>query len=491
MLYRRFGHARIRRLPGIAFLAAAFASAATGAWAQADADRLLAGPNPGADPIIGATDVLVAPETLTLVHPTVVTTARLQADGTIVNLSGIEGEGGDAAQSLQDFLAGAGDRVDCRPQGDAGSVCVMPDGTDIAEVALANGAARVRPDAPDAYREQEIAAQDARRGLWANLPPPPETVRHPIVRDTATLASARKTYPLDGVIGLETPYADWLQAYIAAHGDSVTCSPQGDAGKYVCFLPDGTDIAKVALTSGAARAEPDAPDAYRAQQLDAVNNRRGVWLAATEDVTADALTPPPETEYVLAAGDDGTDGISYVGRTPMAVIGGAPVVLAFGAGLGWGYYDHQRRWHAAPGAYRAHLEHFHPDGRGLPGFGHRGEAMRHEVALRSSEVFRQGSAWYGTPVRPGMPGTVERPGQSGLYGHPPPPGHPGMVEPLRQDHPWSHAPAGPPGMSRPAMQRPGGGFSNQRAVPRASAPAQPMRATGSPPHGNAAMVRRQ
>jgi endonuclease YncB( thermonuclease family) len=408
----------------------------------------------------------VAPETLTLVHPTVVTTARLQADGTIVNLSGIEGEGGDAAQSLQDFLAGAGDRVDCRPQGDAGSVCVMPDGTDIAEVALANGAARVRPDAPDAYREQEIAAQDARRGLWANLPPPPETVRHPIVRDTATLASARKTYPLDGVIGLETPYADWLQAYIAAHGDSVTCSPQGDAGKYVCFLPDGTDIAKVALASGAARAEPDAPDAYRAQQLDAVNNRRGVWLAATEDVTADALTPPPETEYVLAAGDDGTDGISYVGRTPMAVIGGAPVVLAFGAGLGWGYYDHQRRWHAAPGAYRAHLEHFHPDGRGLPGFGHRGEAMRHEVALRSSEVFRQGSAWYGTPVRPGMPGTPRavRPVWTSATARASRHGRTAAAGPSLEPRPGRASGYVPPGhaASGRRLQQPAGGSASQR-----------------------------
>ncbi len=64
----------------------------------------------------------------------------------------------------------------------------------------------------------------------------------------------------------------------AAHGDSVTCAPQGEAGKYVCLLPDGTDIATVALFNGAARAAPDAPDSYRAQQLDALNNRRGALV---------------------------------------------------------------------------------------------------------------------------------------------------------------------------------------------------------------------
>ncbi len=199
---------RGQRLSAVIVLGAALGCWAAGAAAQSDT---------GADPIIGATDVLASPEALTLVHPDVVTTARLQADGTSVNIFGIDGERGDAAQGLQAYLAAAGDRVDCRSEGNSGDICVTPDGTDIAEVALANGAARARPEAPDAYRQQEIAAQDARRGLWANLPPPPETVPHPLVRDTATLASATKTYPLDGVIGLDAPYAGQLQDYIAAH----------------------------------------------------------------------------------------------------------------------------------------------------------------------------------------------------------------------------------------------------------------------------------
>nr|WP_294552633.1 hypothetical protein [uncultured Rhodopila sp.] len=462
--------------------------------ARAETGLKLAGSNLDADPIIGATDVLAPPQALTLVHPTVVTTARLTADAAGVNLFGIDGEAGDAAQGLQAYLEAAGDRVSCIPQGNAGHVCATPDGTDIAEVALVNGAARARPEAPDAYREQEIAAQTARRGLWGNLPPPPETLRHPVVRDTATLASATRTYPLSGVIGLDAAYADELQLYIEAHGDSVTCAAQNEADNYVCVLPDGNDVAKVALVNGDARVGPDAPDAYRAQQLDALNNRRGVWLAAPDEVITEALTPPPRTAYVMAAGDDGTDGISYAGGTPMAVIGGAPVFLAFAAGPGWGYYDRDRHWHVAPAAYRAHLEQFHPEGRGLAGFGYHRDGMRNEAALQPGNLFHHGSAWYGPPERPGV------------YAHPPPPGHPGMAEPLRQEHPWVDAPGGPrferPGMSGPAVQHwggtataaprfaspAGGGFPSRRAAPpggsRPGAPAQAMRAAEPPPYAN-------
>ncbi len=486
-------------------------SGAGGAGAQPDR-------TPSAsDPIIGTTDLLSPPESVTLDHPKVVTTARLEAGDTSVSLSGIDGEAGDAAQSLQAYLDAGGGPIACRPRGSAGHACVMPDGTDIAELALANGAARTQPDAPDTYREQELAAQTARRGVWANLPPAPETVRHPIVRDTATLASATGTYPLFGVIGLGEPYAAQLQGYLAAHGDSVTCSPQGESGGYICLLPDGTDIAKVALVNGAARVGSDAPDDYRTQQLDALNNRRGYWLTATDAVITEALTPPVQPEHVLAANDDGTDGISYSGGTPMAVIDGAPVLLAFGAGLGWGYYDHVRHWHAAPAPYRAHLELFHPAGSGLPGASYRREAMRHDAAMRP------GAAWYGPVVRPGMPAMTDRPGE---YGHPPGPNtHAGMVEPLRHPEPMGHpehpgwsAPVGHPApphsggvaMAAPRFAPPAGGGFN-RAGPQGGVhpgpPAQPIRGGAPPPmhggapppmhggapppHANAAAVRRQ
>ena len=82
------------------------------------------------------------------------------------------------------------------------------------------------------------------------------------MRDTAALAADGQTYMLDGVQGLGAPYADQLQAYIIANGDSVSCKPRGAPGYYVCVLGDGTDVAQVALVNGAARAAPDAPDPY-------------------------------------------------------------------------------------------------------------------------------------------------------------------------------------------------------------------------------------
>jgi endonuclease YncB( thermonuclease family) len=436
-----------------------------------------------ANPMVGANDVIAPPEPVTLMHPKVLTTARLQAGETTVTLFGIEGEAGDAAQGLQSFLAAAGDdRVTCQAQGTAGFVCLMADGTDVAQVALVNGAAHTKPDAPQPYRDQEVAAQTARRGIWVNLPPPPETVQHPIVRDTATLVAANKTYVLDGLIGFSVPYSGQLQGYIVTNGDSMTCSPQGAPGSFICVLPDGTDIAKVALVNGAARVSEDAPDAYRVQQLDALNNRRGYWLTAPDAVITAALLPPPDPEYVLSAGDDGADGITYVGGAPTALIDGAPVFLVFGAGLGWGYYDHYHHWRGAPDRYRAHLEHFHPEGRGLRGFdhgyGYHNEAMRHDAALRSGEFAheggRPGAAGYGPAAHPGAAGygAAGHPGAAGYgaaghpgvagygaAGHPGTAGygaagHPGAAGPA--GHPGMGAPVGHPGVGAPGMQHAGG-----------------------------------
>jgi hypothetical protein len=110
------------------------------------------------------------PEPLTLDHPTVVDTATLQAGGTIVALYGIEGLKGVMAEGLQRFLAAHGAHVTCQSldqsQPSSDFVCLQPDGTDVAEVALVNGAARAKTDAPKVYLDQEAAAQSARRGIW-------------------------------------------------------------------------------------------------------------------------------------------------------------------------------------------------------------------------------------------------------------------------------------------------------------------------------------
>jgi hypothetical protein len=244
-------------------------------------------------------------------------------------------------------------------------------------------------------------------------------VKHPTVQDTATLASAGKTYVLDGVVGFPAPYSAGLQSYISSNGDSVTCSPQGGADNYICLLPDGTDVAKVALVNGAARVASDAPDAYRVQQLEAINNRRGYWVSAPDAVMTAALLPPPEQpQYAFVAGDDGVDGISYVGGAPVAMIAGESVFMVYGDdALGWGYYDHYHHWHGAPDRYRNHLEHFHPGGHGLRGYDHFGrdaglrgreDVMRHDALTRGREdAFRPGE------VHPGMAGPSYHPGMAG------------------------------------------------------------------------------
>lgn len=427
-------------------------------------------------PAVTTADRPVQSEPINLNHVRVIDTAKLQDGETTVSLYGIEGLSGVSAEGLQGFLNAGGGRVTCQAQETAGFVCLMPDGTNVAQVALVNGAAKTTPDAPASYREQEAAAQGARRGVWVNLPPPPETVNHPIVNDTATLSAAGKTYALDGVVGLQAPYSSQLQGYIAGNGDSVTCSPQAEPARYICLLPDGTDVAKVALVNGAARVAADAPDAYRVQQLDALNKRRGYWISASDAVMTAALLPPEgQVQYTLAAGDEGVDGISYVGGAPVALIDGESVFLVLGAAdLGWGYYDHYHHWHGAPDRFRNHMERFHPGGHGLRGYdgfrhdaglrgredvlrhdaGIRGreEVMRHDVGIRGREEgFRPGE------VRPGMAGPGGHPGMAAG-----PAGHPGIGGPAAYGHPANLAMAGThPGMAGPAAA---GGFMHPGAA---------------------------
>lgn len=388
-------------------------------------------------------------EPINLDHPTVVATDTLKSGDVTVSLYGIEGVQGDAAEGMQGFLAANAGRVTCQAQSTAGFVCLLPDGTDVAEVALVNGAARVKDDAPPAYQDQQAAAQAARRGIWADLPPPPATLKHPAVQDTATLVSDGQTYRLDGIVGLGAPYAQQLQGYIQANGDMVTCMPQGGDGYYMCVMADGTDLAKAALVNGAARVAPDAPDAYRVQQGVALSNHRGFWLNPPQDVLlAMSTVQAVPVCCALPPGDDGADGISYVDGVPEAVIDGAPVFLVYAGAVGWGYYDHFHHWHGAPDRFRRHLEHFHPDGHGLRGYGHeealrRDEALRHDAVLREDAARRDPGLHHEAALHAeaGHPGAMPHPGPPGF--HPGPAGgfHPGMA-----------------GGVRPGMPHPAGGF---------------------------------
>ena len=415
-------------------------------------------PAAGAAPAGGGQPAAAAalPEPVSLDHPQVIDTAKLASGPQSVSLFGVVGLPGEAAQGLQGFLASAGDRVTCQAQTGAEFVCLLPDGTDVAEAALINGAARAKDDAPEAYRDQEAAAQAARRGLWSNLPPPPALLKHPAVKDTATLVADGQTYVLDGLQGLGAPYTGQLQGYIAANGDTLSCNAQ-PSGAFICVLPDGTDIAKVALVNGAALVGPDAPDQYRVQQREALANQRGYWLHPAPDVvmTATTVIAQPAECCVFVAGDDGVDGITYVGGVPTALIAGEMAFLIYGGDdVGWGYYGPDHAWHGAPDNYRAHLDHFHPGGQGLRGYANGpGAAGLHHPGDMHPTTLAAGPGHAGLPavghatVAPighaGLP-TVAHPG-AGVAGHPSgfAGGHPG---PLHEGH------AGLPTVVHPSTQ---------------------------------------
>ncbi len=367
------------------------------------------------------------PEPVTVDHPTAVDTATLAGSGQTFRLFGLVGTGGDAVAGLQGYITANGDKVTCQAEAGGGFVCLLPDGTDIAQVALVNGAARTQPDAPEAYRAQEAQAQAERRGVWASLPPPPVTLQHPTVQDTGTLLADGKTFLLDGVDGVGAPYAGQLQGYIVANGDALQCQPQGAAEHYVCLLPNGTDIAKVVLVNGAARVAADAPDSYRIQQSEGIANRRGIWVSAAINASA---PPPPPPGPAAAAMPPATDGVSYVGGAPTAMIDGAAVFFVWGGDDGWGYWDHGHHWHHAPDRYARHLDRYHPGGAGL----RHGYGATHEAALHREMPGHAGMAPHpGAAPHAGMAGGAfhsasaggfVRPTAMGGMGHAAPAAHP-------------------------------------------------------------------
>ncbi len=317
------------------------------------------------------------PAALSLEHPQETDPATLSGAGLTVALFGITALP-DPDRGLQAYLQAQGDRLSCelhpaavgtRAGASPRYTCYLPDRTDVAMISLANGAAAAADDAPLAYHAQEDAAQAARRGAWVNLPAPPVPLSHPVARTSALLVAGGQSFKLDGLIGAAGRPAQELQSYIASHGDALMCQPGG--GRYVCTLPDGTDIAKVALINGAARVSDDAPDAYRQQQVLAQEAHRGIWAAAAPVMPAAGplIAVEPPVGYAV---EDVAGPVAYVGEEPTAVVDGEPVFFVYGDGLGWGYYDRFHHWRGAPERYASHLQRFHPEGAGLRGYGARG-----------------------------------------------------------------------------------------------------------------------
>ena len=95
------------------------------------------------------------------------------------------------------------------------------------------------------------------------------------VVDTATLSVNDQQISLTGIIGKGGIYADQLQAMIAHEGGTVTCK-LAQSG-YLCQLPSGADIGRVALFNGAAEPAGDASDDYLQQANVAKAAHRGIW----------------------------------------------------------------------------------------------------------------------------------------------------------------------------------------------------------------------
>ena len=97
---------------------------------------------------------------------TVIDTATLRVDGQQISLAGIRGLGEPYAQQVQKLVDGLGGRVACVPK-QAGYVCTLPNGADLARVALFNGIADASDDASTDYRNQAETARVAQKGHWA------------------------------------------------------------------------------------------------------------------------------------------------------------------------------------------------------------------------------------------------------------------------------------------------------------------------------------
>jgi membrane peptidoglycan carboxypeptidase len=97
--------------------------------------------------------------------PKVIDTGTLRINGRTVRLSGVAGEGGDLARSLNRYIRHR--RVACTPVSPDSDEyrCLIGD-FDLAEAVLLNGGGHASAEASDRLRTAEESARAAHRGLW-------------------------------------------------------------------------------------------------------------------------------------------------------------------------------------------------------------------------------------------------------------------------------------------------------------------------------------
>jgi hypothetical protein len=97
---------------------------------------------------------------------TVLDTARLQVGASHIRIWGIAGYRGQFSDQLQSFIHEQGGGVKCQRKTTTQYICRTASGVDVAEAALANGAARTAEESPDRYRQYERDARVHGRGIW-------------------------------------------------------------------------------------------------------------------------------------------------------------------------------------------------------------------------------------------------------------------------------------------------------------------------------------
>jgi penicillin-binding protein 1A len=95
-------------------------------------------------------------------RPKVLDTGTLSVEGQIIRLRGVEGLEGRMARQLGRFMRGR--EITCETTGDEAE-CAL-DGQNLAEMVVAAGGGRAKPDAPEALLAAEEQARSARLGLW-------------------------------------------------------------------------------------------------------------------------------------------------------------------------------------------------------------------------------------------------------------------------------------------------------------------------------------
>jgi len=201
-----------------------------------------------------------------------------------------------------------------------------------------------------------------------------------IVLNTATLVFSNQAVFLYAIDGFGGEPALAMQQYLDSIGHGVACDPVEKKG-FICTLHDGTDVAKAALINGAARATPDAPPDYVAQETSAKQAKRGIWrdggakLEAVAFSNSTVTDPDSFVPGVPYAGPDGipprfaaaqpVDGLALLDGQPFTLDEGVPTPVLYEPGVGWGFWDRYFVWRRAPVAWIPLLNRSHPRGTNL------------------------------------------------------------------------------------------------------------------------------